>query len=71
MRDGRTYQFAGVIESVRTTNGETIRVDNEGTVQDDSQTGKTVQRGAIGAATRRHHRRHQWWQEQAPPSVRR
>lgn len=50
MRNGRTYQFAGVIENVRTANGETIRVDNEGTVEDNSQTDKTVQRGAIGAA---------------------
>jgi YMGG-like Gly-zipper len=50
MRDGRTYQFAGVIESVRTANGETISVDNEGTVEENSQTEKAVQRGAIGAA---------------------
>jgi hypothetical protein len=50
MRDGRTYQFAGVIENVRTANGDTISVDNEGTVADNSQTDKTVQRGAIGAA---------------------
>ncbi len=50
MRDGRTYQFAGVIESVRTANGETIGVDNDGTVEQNSQTEKTVQRGAIGAA---------------------
>ncbi|RPH59544.1 MAG: hypothetical protein EHM89_10490 [Acidobacteria bacterium] len=51
LRDGRTYQFAGVIESVRTPDGEAIRVDNEGSVEDEnSQTEKTVQRGAIGAA---------------------
>jgi hypothetical protein len=50
MRNGRTYQFAAIIESVRTVAGETIRVDNDGTVADDSQTEKTVQRGAIGAA---------------------
>jgi hypothetical protein len=50
MRNGRTYQFAGVIENVRTANGETIRVDKEGTVEDESQTEKTVQRSAIGAA---------------------
>jgi len=50
MRNGRTYQFAGVIENVRTANGETIRVDHEGTVEENSQTEKTVQRGAIGAA---------------------
>ncbi len=51
VRNGGTYPFDGVIETVRTPGGETIRVDNQGTVEDDtSQTGKTVQRGAIGAA---------------------
>ncbi len=51
LRDGRTTNFAGYIDSVRTTNGETIRVDNEGRAQDDSsQTSRTVTRGGIGAA---------------------
>jgi YMGG-like Gly-zipper len=50
MSNGRTYQFAGILENVRTVDGETIRVDHEGTVEEDSQTEKTVQRGAIGAA---------------------
>ena len=50
MRNGRKYPFAGVIESIRTANGETIRVDSEGTVEENSQTEKTVQRGALGAA---------------------
>jgi hypothetical protein len=50
LRNGRTYSFAGVIESIRTPDGETIRVDSEGTVEENSQTEKTVQRGAIGAA---------------------
>jgi hypothetical protein len=50
LRNGRTYEFAGVIESVRKTDGDTIRVDNEGKVGDGSQTEKTVQVGAIGAA---------------------
>ena len=49
-RNGRSSQFA-VIESMRTPNGETVRVDNEGKVEPtDSQTGKTVQRGTVGAA---------------------
>ena len=39
-----------MIENVRTANGETISVDNDGTVEENSQTEKTVQRGAIGAA---------------------
>lgn len=50
LRDGRSYRFAGVLESVRTTQGETIKVDNEGSVRDDSQTTKTAQRAAIGTA---------------------
>jgi hypothetical protein len=36
MRNGGTYQFAGVMQSVRTPNGETIRVNNPGTVEDNS-----------------------------------
>lgn len=50
MRDGRTYRFAGLLESVRTQNGDVVKVDNEGAVQDDNQTTKTVQRTAIGTA---------------------
>jgi len=49
--NGRTYQFAGFIESVRTQGGETVRVDNEGTVRDgDSRGTQTAQRAAIGTA---------------------
>jgi hypothetical protein len=50
LRNGRTYPFAGVIENLRTADGETIRVDTEGTVEDNSQTEKAIERGAIGAA---------------------
>jgi len=50
LRDGRTYQFAGIVDSVRTPSGDTVRVDTEGTVREDSQTSKTVQRTAIGTA---------------------
>ena len=50
MRDGRTYRFAGILESVRMQDGEIVKVDNEGAVQDDNQTTKTVQRTAIGTA---------------------
>ncbi|HEV2666756.1 MAG TPA: hypothetical protein VG324_17690, partial [Blastocatellia bacterium] len=51
LRDGRASNFAGYIESVRTTSGETVRVDNEGRAQDDdSQTRRTVTRAGIGAA---------------------
>src|SRR2546423_4440774 len=50
MRDGRTYQFAGFLDSVRTSNGETVQVDNEGTVRDQNQTRTTEERAAIGTA---------------------
>lgn len=49
-RDGRTYRFAGILESVRTPDGEVVRVDNEGAVRDSNQTTQTVQRTAIGTA---------------------
>jgi hypothetical protein len=49
-RDGRSYQFAGILESVRTANGDVVRVDNEGAVRDSNQTTKTAQRAAIGTA---------------------
>lgn len=50
MRDGRSYRFAGVIDSVRTINGDTVSVNNEGTVRDNNQTKKTVTRAGVGAA---------------------
>jgi YMGG-like Gly-zipper len=50
LRDGRSFRFAGLVESVRNTEGDSVRVDNEGVVRDDNQTNKTVQRTAIGTA---------------------
>jgi YMGG-like Gly-zipper len=50
MRDGRTHRFAGILETVRTPEGDVVRVDNEGAVRDSNQTNKTVQRTAIGTA---------------------
>ena len=51
LRDGRSYRFAGILENVRTPNGEVVRVDTEGAVRDDdSQTNRTVTRTAIGTA---------------------
>jgi hypothetical protein len=51
LRNGRSYPFDGVIEDIRTPDGETVRVDREGLVDThDSQTRKAVERGAIGAA---------------------
>ena len=50
LRDGRRYQFAGLLESVATRNGETVRVDTEGAVRDQNQTTRTEERAAIGTA---------------------
>jgi hypothetical protein len=50
LREGRSYRFAGIIDSVRNGRGETVKIDNEGSVRDDSQTNKTVERAAIGTA---------------------
>jgi len=50
LRDGRSYRFAGILQSVRTTDGEVVKVDNEGSVRDNNQTTKTAQRAAIGTA---------------------
>ncbi len=47
---GRTYSFAGIINSARERDGDVIRVNNEGTVQDGNQTTRTVTRAGIGAA---------------------
>ena len=53
LRNGETYPFDGVIESIRTPNGEAIRVDR-GTIEnsdgrDGSRTRQAVERGALGA----------------------
>ncbi|HET7114409.1 MAG TPA: YMGG-like glycine zipper-containing protein [Pyrinomonadaceae bacterium] len=50
LRDGRSYSFAGILESVRTPAGEVVRVDNEGAVRESDQTKTTVTRTAIGTA---------------------
>jgi hypothetical protein len=50
LRDGRSYRMAGYLETVRLPNGDSARVDNEGAVQDDNQSKKTVERAAIGTA---------------------
>jgi hypothetical protein len=51
LRDGRSYRFAGLVQQVRTTNGDTVRVDTEGSVQESDSRGKTTaQRAAIGTA---------------------
>ena len=50
LRNGQSYSFAGILEGVRTADGEVVRVDNEGAVRDSDQTKTTVTRTAIGTA---------------------
>ena len=50
LRNGQSYRFGGIVDSVRLTSGENVTVNNEGTVRDNNQTTKTVTRAGIGAA---------------------
>ncbi|MDT7540458.1 MAG: hypothetical protein QOE33_362 [Acidobacteriota bacterium] len=53
LRDGRTADFAGYIEGVRSAGGDEVRVDNEarGNIESrTSQTSRTEERAALGAA---------------------
>jgi hypothetical protein len=51
LRNGRVYNFAGRIESVRAPNDDSVRVDTEGAVQEEgSQTSRAVTRTGLGAA---------------------
>jgi hypothetical protein len=47
--DGETFDFDGVLESVRTRNGMTLRVDALGGRPGQNRTDATIQGGAIGA----------------------
>ncbi len=50
LRNGQTYKFSGVLGSVRLLNGDTVKVDNEGSAQGSNQTTQTIQRTGIGTA---------------------
>lgn len=50
LRNGQSHRFAGILEAVRTPDGEVVRIDNEGAVREGNQTEKTVTRTAIGTA---------------------
>ncbi|HYX31018.1 MAG TPA: YMGG-like glycine zipper-containing protein [Pyrinomonadaceae bacterium] len=50
LRNGRSYRFAGLLESVTPRNGESVRVDTEGMIRDQNQTTRTEERAAIGTA---------------------
>lgn len=50
-REGRSYDFAGVVTGVISSGGESVRVDNEAAVaENDSRTNTTITRTAIGTA---------------------
>lgn len=50
LRNGSTYRFAGIVDSVREPDGDVVTVNNEGTIRDSNQTKKTVTRAGVGAA---------------------
>ncbi|MGQ0540304.1 MAG: hypothetical protein ACT4O9_00470 [Blastocatellia bacterium] len=49
LRNGKVYDFAGVLQGVTDQNGKTVKVDTEGTAKGDSQTKETAKRGGLGA----------------------
>jgi hypothetical protein len=49
LRDGSSYRFTALVESVRTQGGDEVKVNNEGTVQSsDSRGNTTAKRAAVG-----------------------
>lgn len=49
LRDGKKYDFAGFLQSIKDQNGKPVKVDTEGTAKGGSQTKETAKRGGIGA----------------------
>ena len=49
LRDGKTYDFAANLQSIKDHNGKTVKIDSEGSAQGGSQTKESVKRGSIGA----------------------
>lgn len=49
LTNGNVYRFAGIVDEVRTANGNTVNVNNEGSIRDGNQTTKTVTRAGVGA----------------------
>lgn len=50
LKNGQTYKFSGVLGNVRLLNGDTVKVDNEGSAQGSNQTTQTIQRAGIATA---------------------
>ena len=49
LRDGKSYDFGGNLQSIKDTNGKAVKIDTEGTAKGGSQTKESVKRGGIGA----------------------
>ena len=49
LRNGQSYDFAGNLNDIRDANGNTVKIDNEGTVSGGNKTSQTVKRSGIGA----------------------
>jgi uncharacterized coiled-coil protein SlyX len=49
LRDGATYDFAGILNEIRDLDGRLIKIDDESSAKSDSQTKETAKRGGIGA----------------------
>ena len=47
LRNGQSYPFSAILESVRMPDGKSVKIDNEGSIN--NQSDQAVQRGAIGA----------------------
>ncbi|MCA1576658.1 MAG: hypothetical protein LC794_04755 [Acidobacteria bacterium] len=50
LTNGQTYKFSGVLGNVRLLNGDTVKVDNEGSAQGNNKTTQTIQRAGIATA---------------------
>lgn len=49
LRDGKTYDFGGNLQSIKDTNGKSVKIDSEGTAKGDNQSKESIKRGGIGA----------------------
>ena len=49
LANGKTYDFAGYLQSVTDLNGKNYKIDAEGTIRGDNQTKQAAKRGGVGA----------------------
>ena len=50
LKNGQTYKFSGVLGNVRLLDGDTVKVDNEGSAQGSNRSTQTIQRAGIATA---------------------